>query len=115
MAEVKAARSPMKSITAVSLAEMYSMAPTPTVAVTSALSRSSPRQRQTQLMQTNFRSYLRPSLSSRVSESPTMPASEPSREMMSPVERTPVSLPAKAVLGADDLAAVESGDSCSNF
>lgn len=61
----------MRSMTKVSLVEMYNMAPTPTVAVTSAR---------------------RPSESSRVSESPTMEASEPNREMISPVERTPDSL-----------------------
>lgn len=38
------------------------------------------------------RTHLRPSLSSRVNDSPTIPASEPRREMMSPVERMPVSL-----------------------
>lgn len=61
----------MRSITAVTFVEMYNIAPIPTVAVTKAL---------------------KPSLNSRVRLSPTIPASDPNLEMMSPVERTPVFL-----------------------
>lgn len=61
-----------------SFAEIQNMAPMPTVAVTRAL---------------------RPSLSSRVKLSPTIPASLPSREMISPVDRTPVSFAATTAVG----------------
>jgi hypothetical protein len=61
----------MRSITAVTFVEMYNIAPIPTVAVTRAR---------------------RPSLSSLVKLSPTILASLPNLEIMSPVERTPVFL-----------------------
>lgn len=60
---------PTRSITPVTEGEIQNIAPIPTQAVTDALN---------------------PSLSSLVNESPTIPASDPRREITSPVERTPV-------------------------
>lgn len=68
---------PTSSMTPVTAGEIQNIAPIPTQAVTAAL---------------------KPSLSSRVSESPTIPASDPRREMTSPVDRTPVGFAAETAV-----------------